>query len=69
MEKKTLDKKQVAAVCGNQVLIFGRQRSNGTRPFKESSVFGNYGQALAFATEFDENERRKEALGLLRDES
>ena len=65
MEKKTLDKKQVAAVCGNEVIIFDRQRSNGTRQRLESSTFSHYGAALAFATEFDDKQRRLEALGRL----
>lgn len=67
MDVKTLDRKSVAAVCGNEVIIFGRQRSCGSRERKESKVFGHHGHALAFAVEFDENERRKEALNLLRD--
>jgi len=65
MEKKTLDKKQVAAVCDNEVIIFDRQRKNGTRERKESQTFPHHGAALAFAVDFDEQQRRLEALGRL----
>jgi hypothetical protein len=67
MEAKTLDRKRVAAVCGNEVIIFGRQRSSGSRERMETMVFGHHGHALAFAVEFDERERRREALGVYYD--
>lgn len=52
-EAKTLDKKRVAAVCGNEVIIYGGQRPDGIRPRLDSYEFPHHGAALAYAVEFD----------------
>lgn len=55
---KTLDRKRIAAVCGNEVIIFSGQRPSGVRNRLESYHFGTHGAALAYAAHFDETERK-----------
>ncbi len=50
--------KRVAAVCGSEVLIYGRRQKNGTRPHKETIPFNNPAQALEFARQYDDDQRK-----------
>lgn len=51
------DDNPVAAVCGNQVRIYGPKNSSGkdaVRPLRDIIHFRNYGQARLYAQEFDD---------------
>ncbi len=62
-EQASVDKKQVAAVCGREMLIFAAPEKQRSRRKLVSKVqFNTYGQALYAAREFDENETRKELV-------
>jgi hypothetical protein len=61
VDAKTLDKKNVAAVCGNEMIVFGPQESGqGRRQRLQTVTFNNYGQALAAGVQFDLDEKLKE---------
>jgi len=48
----------VAAVCGNQVRIYGeKDKKTGIRPLKNTMNFPHYGVARLYADEFDEMQK------------
>lgn len=53
------DDNPVAAVCGNEVRIYGAKEEvrKGVfiRPYKGSLYFRNYGQARVYAQEYDDH--------------
>lgn len=52
------DDNPVAAVCGNEVRIYGAKeqvrKGQFVRPLKGIMHFGNYGQARVYAQEYDD---------------
>lgn len=53
-----MTKIQVAAVCANMVRIYGPVPKHcPVRPLLQELEFGNRGQALEYAREFDERQR------------
>jgi len=53
--------KSVAAVCDNEVLIFGElNEKTGVRPLMRIERFYNYGQALSYARDHDDKQKERE---------
>lgn len=48
----------VAAVCGNEVRIYGGKGENGIRPLQQIKEFAHRGAAVLYATEFDDITKR-----------
>jgi hypothetical protein len=53
---------KVTTVCGKEVSIYDKPRKNGTRQLLRTRIFGNHGQALEWARQFDDNQKTKEQL-------
>lgn len=51
------DKLKVAAVCGRQARVYAPVQPNGRRPLLAAYDFQSYGQALVWATEFDDRQK------------
>lgn len=49
----------VAAVCGNEVLVYGVPNASGVRPLKRVIEFPHRGAALLWAQEHDEDTKPK----------
>lgn len=47
-----------AAVCGDEVRIYGEREPNGVRPLLKVRRFAHYGAAVLFAQEYDEDMKK-----------
>lgn len=47
----------VAAVCGNEVRIYGGEEANGRRPLKYVKQFPHHGAAKQYAQEYDDAQK------------
>lgn len=56
-----MDKRiSIAAVCGNEVRIYGPKFNNEARPLLKLLVFPHRGAALQYALAFEEEQRKSE---------
>lgn len=51
------DKSNIAAVCGNELRIYGRKEENDTRPLLKTEVHPSHGHAKLEAEEYDERQK------------
>lgn len=48
---------KVAAVCGNEMRIYGKANTHGVRPFIRSMIFPSHGAAKQAADDFDTRQK------------
>lgn len=59
MQTKSPETCNVATVTGSVVRIYGSSDANGFRPYIETRHFNNRGQALQFASDYDDRQQGK----------